>query len=504
MQFLPKQIKIKNPSKFINITIQGEEYRVCDYFSKKMWVNNKKSKKEMQSYNDGILNTKKDRFKTERIGRLGEMALSKIINKPVNFNYIKNGDDTDFIVGNKNIEIKTASHNYGRILVRRKTSKGCLVPIKFDVIVGAYLLNEDKENCCAQVCLVGYQYKKNIIKLPLENAIRGQHKNISIAYSTLKPFFSKKKGITMQILVVGKPISNKKHGAEVGVIYALETLGYDVSIYDLGTKSPMMSLDKQYDFILCLGAGLPPKMIEEQHPIVRKLVGNFSILWNSEPIRLPNYYNRVKKQKELFNLHATFDDTEMDIYENMGCNIMFLPQAGHPLWYKPLEVKPKKFACFIGSVGGKWKNRVHFLDRVKSVIPKEDLTITTNFDATKVNEIYNAHHLVLNVGLYHSELGPPTKMMSFGFQQRVFEAHCAGVPCLTNYPDPITKGAKYKDMFTNMKDIIYYDNDNLEAILKYLYQNKNVLLQMRNNIDTKKHTYEQRMIELLTTVEEIR
>jgi len=193
MQFLPRQIKIEKPSKNIIVVIEDKEYQLCDYYSKKMWVNNKATKKELQSYNSGILNTKKDKYKTERIGRLGEMSLAKIINKPVNFDYVENGDSEDFIVNGLRVEIKTASHNYGRILIRRKTSTGRIVPINFDVIVGAYLIKENKLENEAIICLVGYEYVENIINLPLKNAIRGEHKNIEIGYNFLKPFFGKNK-----------------------------------------------------------------------------------------------------------------------------------------------------------------------------------------------------------------------------------------------------------------------------------------------------------------------
>ena len=305
----------------------------------------------------------------------------------------------------------------------------------------------------------------------------------------------------MNILLCGKPISNAAHGAEVGVHYALEKLGHQVSIFDVGKKAPEENLNKPYDIVLCMGAGIPKKFDKDSR-LIKAITNNFSILWNSEPIKLPSYYSKVEEQKKLFNLHATFDANEIPIYENMGCNATFLPQAGHPEWYHPLNVAPKKFACFVGSVGGKWKNRVHFLERIKRIIPNSELTITTTFDAKTVNEIYNDHFLVLNLGLYHKELGSPEKLASYGFQQRIFEAYCAGVPCLTNFPDPVyNSGEDYKNMFINHKDIIYYDNNTFDAILKYLYQNKHQLIKMRNNMDVKKHTYQSRLANFIKMLE---
>jgi len=296
----------------------------------------------------------------------------------------------------------------------------------------------------------------------------------------------------MKILLTGKPLKNKAHGAEVGVRYALENLGHEVDIFDYD-KSKYIDTNTNYDIVLSMGAGIPPKMLKENHNLTTVLKNNISVLWNSEPIRLSNYYKRVNSQKHLYDIHATFDASEVKIYTAMGCNAMFLPQAGHPLWYRPLDIKPKKFACFVGSIGGKWENRVHFLNRVKDIIPSKELTITSTFDAQQVNEIYNTHYLVLNLGLYHKELGPPTRMASFGYQQRIFEAYCSCVPCFTNVPN--SQDEETLDLFTPNKDIILYNNETMEPMLKYYYNNREKLLEIKENMAKNKgcNTYTQRL-----------
>ena len=303
----------------------------------------------------------------------------------------------------------------------------------------------------------------------------------------------------MRICIIGKPLKNCRHGAEVGAIAALEGLGHNVSIYDLGTQTPRESLNFEYDWVMCLGAGLPPSMIRDSHPIVAFLENNYSILWNSEPIRLQNYYHRVSSQKYLFDLHLTFDEGELPIYKALGCKSHFLPQAFHPDWYRPLEGTPKKFACFVGSVGGKWCNRQAFLQRIQNIIPTKDLTIATTFDAKEVNRIYNNHHLVLILGLYHKDLGVSGCLNSYGLQQRIFETIGAGSIPFTNLPADIAYTTKQRCMFKNGKNIIYYNNSTMEALLRFYYKNPVLLHNIQDGVIRIRyqHNYMARMVALI-------
>ena len=296
------------------------------------------------------------------------------------------------------------------------------------------------------------------------------------------------------ILICGKPISNKNHGAEIGVISALKKIRYNVDVFDYKTNGPISSLEKKHDLIICMGAGVPAEKIN--YELIKKISTEKSILWNSEPIRLKEYYDKVNSQKHWFDAHATFDAGEIPIYEKMGCKkVVSLPQAGNPAWYKPLDTKPTKFCCFVGSIGGKWQNRNHFINRVLKTVPKNELTVKTCFDGNEVNKIYNDHKLVLNLGLYHHDLGPVNFLASYGIQQRVFESYCAGIPCLTNILADSYKVPEYYRIFTPCEDVIYYNNGNLDAMLKYYYENQNKLYKIRTNIRNQisKHTYEERL-----------
>jgi spore maturation protein CgeB len=324
----------------------------------------------------------------------------------------------------------------------------------------------------------------------------------------------------MKICVVGKYFSNAGHGAECGIIYALEKLGHQVCCMDFAankvhrsksglTGTPLKHVEfarERNDFMLVVGPGLPPSALEAS--TMRDYVNrSFSVLWNSEPIRLPQYMEKFKAQAPLFNLHCTFDEGEIPLYLSNGAKkCVFLPQAYNPAWYKPLpEVTPNKVACFVGSIGGKWCNRESFLQRAYKVLSK-DLTIQRTFNAETVNKIYNQHCFVLNLGLHHANLGPPIHLASYAFQQRIFETIGAGAIPITNRPADLNQTPQQDAMFTNLEDIIYYDNESFEAILKFCISNPEKMKQIHSKVleSRSKHTYENRMDKLTGVVQHAR
>lgn len=322
-------------------------------------------------------------------------------------------------------------------------------------------------------------------------------------------------GGMMNIAIFGKYFSNAGHGAECGVVDALRELGHKIWIFDYPASKIQLAnkttLDFDgsdaeiknfnFDFVLAIGPGLPPSITKNAN--IRNFFNRHkSIAWNSEPIRLKQYLDRLACQHTMFDLWATFDEGEVPIYHEHHMNAFFLPQAFNPEWYKPLDVAPEKFACFIGSVGGKWCNREHFVRRANAVLGDNFAAGAGLFDAKKVNEVYNSSAIVLNLGLHHEELGPPEMLASYAFQQRVFEAIGAGCVPMTNTPADLVFTPQQQNMFTNYRDIIYYDNETLEATLQFYMQNPEKLAEIHKNVLAirEEHTYEKRMEALIQKV----
>lgn len=322
----------------------------------------------------------------------------------------------------------------------------------------------------------------------------------------------------MKILIIGPYFQNNKiskHNAEVGVYEALKELGYEVSLWDHRSEKYLYKneiLEAPQDcsnkgvlvdafganLTLCMGPGLTDEIAESS--IFEATKGSLRVLWNSEPIRLKNYKERIQKNKDRFNIFFTFDESEVPLYRNIGIEALWLPQAFNPSWYKPLDLpRSQKFSnalCFIGSVGGKWINRQWLLERAR----QENILVhcTSVFDAEKVNQIYNIHDGVLNLGLYCPESGPVENFKAFGLQQRIFETIGAGQICITNaIPTETNK------LFEHGKNILFYNKNNFKEICEIVFDKKEKkkiqdnVLKIREN-----HTYSDRMLTLIDVVQE--
>ena len=122
----------------------------------------------------------------------------------------------------------------------------------------------------------------------------------------------------MHILLLGPYWNNSTHGAEVGVYDALVELKHNVSVWDhraekyrmagqdltadKNTRHPDILQDiDDIDVVLCLGPGLTPQLIDS--PIFKATSNCLRILWNSEPIRLDDYKNKIIQNKNLFSIY---------------------------------------------------------------------------------------------------------------------------------------------------------------------------------------------------------
>lgn len=173
----------------VGILIEKDEYLIIEEYASKMWANQKKGE-----WGRGLVNTPEDPFKVERTGRLGELALAKLLGLSLDLSYIKGGDAQDFIIGDMKYDIKTATKLpvYRAGLIKAYYHSKSRIPLKCDRYVFAYILSDDIINKEAGVVLVGYIDKYNISDVYLKVAKKGSHYNYEIPYKNLKPISYKK------------------------------------------------------------------------------------------------------------------------------------------------------------------------------------------------------------------------------------------------------------------------------------------------------------------------
>lgn len=313
----------------------------------------------------------------------------------------------------------------------------------------------------------------------------------------------------MKILLVGPYFANAGHGAECGIADAIIELGHSLAILDPrvgllsdeGQRTAWIGEERiAADLVLCPGPGIAEKVYLSKTWDYLKCI---KVLWNSEPIRLQNYRDKIAAQKKLFNFFFIFDESEIPLYHDLGIGAVgFLPQAFNPKFYRPLpDTEVLYDFCFIGSIGGKWSNREYFLKRVQKFCLENNksLCINTIFDAQTVNYVYNMHRVVLNLGLYLPELGRPEDLRARGFTQRIFESIGAGRVCVTHEMEK-----EHSGFLENKNHVLFFNPENLEDVLSYGLNDANrasmeqKITKIRGN-----HTYKKRMEIMLDVIKKV-
>jgi hypothetical protein len=167
----------------ILVEIKNQEYIACDVASHNFWGSSKAG-----TYGRGLLNSKNDPRKTERIGLLGQMAFGKLTNEPVDLNYIYGGDKQDnLIFGKYRLDIKCAARNYGSNLIQKTNEYGIQQKIDKDIYVGSFLDSENREDKKAAIILVGFCLMKDVKCATIAPARRGNHINYEIPFEKMRP-----------------------------------------------------------------------------------------------------------------------------------------------------------------------------------------------------------------------------------------------------------------------------------------------------------------------------
>lgn len=295
--------------------------------------------------------------------------------------------------------------------------------------------------------------------------------------------------------------------SEVGVYEGLKDLGYQVFVIDYKSKLQIdykgnvsqieLEIPKSLpypDLTLCMGAGLSREILKSNTWTKIRQVSK-TVLWNSECVGLPQYFNRLKDQVRIFDYFFHFDQSEIPIYKSLGIdNVSVLRQAANPKWYYPIkDWNPEYPMCFVGSIGGdKWCNREYFLKTIQNHFKHKKINVVSGvWDANKVNTIYNMHKIVLNIGLFLPNLGPMSYLKAGDYNQKCFEAIMSGGCLLTNeLPNSCDK------LFEDRKNILYFNKENLIEQIEYGIERYK---EIRENIQKimSEHTYKHRVGKML-------
>ena len=162
-------------NKSIFVTLQEKDIEECRSISvvrEKFHLWGDKASFENKRYRKGILNTKKDPRRTERIGLYGEKVFSLLTGFPLDQSKREEGDPGwDFIIDNLKIDIKTASWEnlnftkiykpkyYGEHYLKATDDYGNLLTLRSDVYFICSLIYHNGEKV---VIVNGKKYRSEI------------------------------------------------------------------------------------------------------------------------------------------------------------------------------------------------------------------------------------------------------------------------------------------------------------------------------------------------------
>lgn len=171
----------------VTITIPPRIYEFCHQASLNQWANTKKS----TQWGRGLVNNTMDPSKSSRIGYLGEVAVARLLGLKVDFSYHHGGQESDHVIGNNKIEVKTAAKYYSFAcgLIKVLDETGMPISLKSDIYLFCYLDSRgaDLTKKTAHVSIVGWCLKNEILRCPNVPARRegARHKNKEIPYQDL-------------------------------------------------------------------------------------------------------------------------------------------------------------------------------------------------------------------------------------------------------------------------------------------------------------------------------
>lgn len=165
------------------VLIEGQNYEVCDHYSFQRWSNVKKGE-----WGEGLVNSKDDPRKVERVGLFGELVVGILFCKRIDLTYREGGDQFDFLLFDKTVNVKMRTeapprHDRG-IIKCRHSDQSPYMPLKQELYLFGYLDWEHEKK--ASVCMVGGIHRENINTDECP-AFRGSHFNHEVHYRHMIP-----------------------------------------------------------------------------------------------------------------------------------------------------------------------------------------------------------------------------------------------------------------------------------------------------------------------------
>ncbi|MBD2871526.1 CgeB family protein [Paenibacillus arenilitoris] len=215
----------------------------------------------------------------------------------------------------------------------------------------------------------------------------------------------------------------------------------------------------------------------------------------------------------------THELATIPIYEQLGCQVHYLPLAVNPKLYKPKYVPPQYQSdiCFIGNA---FHNRVNLIDRIHSVLETRDTRIVGLFwkrlrhyrklrkgiqiawiSSEKASNYYNGAKIVINIHRAYDDKAHNKNSLNIpglSINPRTYEILASGAFQLTDIRQDLT------DFYVPGVDLETYSSPKelVDKIIYYLHDEQKRMQIARNGFmkTIEKHTYQNRLSQLLQII----
>lgn len=142
----------------VTIKVVGDDYKKCVVSSKNMWCSSKPG-----NYGKGLANTSNDKTKIERVSKLSEVAVAKLLQTlDPDFEYRRGGDNgVDLELCGLKLDVKCSMKNMRKNYFKGVNSRGNST-LKSDIYIFCYLGKEIKDSS-AEINIVGYMTKQQVL-----------------------------------------------------------------------------------------------------------------------------------------------------------------------------------------------------------------------------------------------------------------------------------------------------------------------------------------------------
>lgn len=174
----------------MEITLTLAEWEYADFLSKNMSC----SCKKRSVFGNGLINTRQDKYKVERIGREAEIAFSRLTGLPIDSEYRPCGDTCDFVSSSGSIDIKCSfGAHKTQGLIRVYANEKALqldkkIPLLSDYYVFSSVVDENRFHKIATIKFHGYLSSGAVGQCPIEKSLfpKSEHYNYVVPFDSLQ------------------------------------------------------------------------------------------------------------------------------------------------------------------------------------------------------------------------------------------------------------------------------------------------------------------------------